>query len=137
MNKLIIFSICIAVVMAHPEYQQQIPNGAAVPDPCNPGSIWLAVGHYKPTQHTQQKNPFGQDFIASGHVWTTSLCQADSDGDGATNGEELGDPNCVWTVGATPEQNATGHPGICNPLGSCSMEKFTCGCEGFACVFGK
>lgn len=35
----------------------------------------------------------------------------DSDGDGKTNGEELGDPTCVWTAGATPTDSATGHPG--------------------------
>ena len=27
------------------------------------------------------------------------LCNADSDGDGKSNGEELGDPNCVWVSG--------------------------------------
>ncbi|KAL4233042.1 hypothetical protein ACF0H5_007728 [Mactra antiquata] len=130
MNKLIFFSLSIAAVMAHPYYQLQIPNGATVPDPCNPGSIWLAVGHYDPIHHTQLKNLFAQDFAAAGHVWTVALCQKDSDGDGATNGAELGDPNCVWTVGATPEQAASGHPGICNPVESCS---YTCGCHGHNC----
>ncbi|KAL4232010.1 hypothetical protein ACF0H5_009588 [Mactra antiquata] len=133
MNKFIIFSLCVAAVVAHPAYQLLIPNGAAVPDPCTPGSIWLAVGHYDPIHHTHDKNPFAQAFAAAGHVWTTALCQADSDGDGATNGVELGDPNCVWTVGATPEQAAIGHPGICNPVGSCS-NGFSCGCHGHNCV---
>jgi hypothetical protein len=42
------------------------------------------------------------------------LCNADSDGDGKTNGEELGDPCCVWkptallTVG---EDYRISHPG--------------------------
>ena len=41
------------------------------------------------------------------------LCRKDSDGDGKTNGEELGDPNCVWMEGAAPElQNDLTHP--CN-----------------------
>ncbi|KAG8469026.1 hypothetical protein KFE25_007544 [Diacronema lutheri] len=37
----------------------------------------------------------------------------DSDGDGLSNGAELGDPSCVWTVGATPA-STTGitHPGV-------------------------
>ena len=39
---------------------------------------------------------------------------ADSDGDGATNGEELGDPNCVWVYGGAPESTPTGHPGTVN-----------------------
>ena len=36
----------------------------------------------------------------------------DSDGDGITNGEELGDPQCVWTPGNNPNRttNIT-HPG--------------------------
>lgn len=44
--------------------------------------------------------------------WTRELCQKDSDGDGRTNGEELGDPNCVWRVGDIPT-SSTGlsHPG--------------------------
>jgi dopamine beta-monooxygenase len=44
-------------------------------------------------------------------MWTADLCQADSDGDGTSNGAELGDPNCTWTVGGTPEGKSTGHPG--------------------------
>ena len=32
-------------------------------------------------------------------MWTEDLCKEDSDGDGKTNGEELGDANCTWTEG--------------------------------------
>ena len=41
-----------------------------------------------------------------------ALCKEDSDGDGMTNGQELGDPNCVWTEGTIPSRtdNIT-HPG--------------------------
>ena len=35
----------------------------------------------------------------------------DSDGDGKTNGEELGDPNCTWTPGAQPSMTT----GITHP----------------------
>jgi hypothetical protein len=38
---------------------------------------------------------FLQDFAAAGHAWTKELCQADSDGDGFSNGQELGDPQCT------------------------------------------
>lgn len=31
--------------------------------------------------------------------------------DGLTNGEELGDPNCDWTIGNLPEMEAKSHPG--------------------------
>lgn len=44
-------------------------------------------------------------------MWTVALCNTDSDGDNRTNGEELGDPECVWKEGDTPAANATGHPG--------------------------
>ncbi|KAH3782925.1 hypothetical protein DPMN_160849 [Dreissena polymorpha] len=38
---------------------------------------------------------------------------ADSDGDGKTNGAELGDPTCAWVKGGVPTGHATGHPGNC------------------------
>lgn len=34
----------------------------------------------------------------------------DSDGDGLTNGEELGDPKCVWESGKAAGK-VMGHPG--------------------------
>jgi dopamine beta-monooxygenase len=45
-------------------------------------------------------------------VWSESLCRMDSDGDGKTNGQELGDPNCLWTEETIPDY-VTGitHPG--------------------------
>lgn len=47
-------------------------------------------------------NPFGAAFVSSGFRWTAELCSADSDGDGRTNGEELGDPCCTWKEGDEP-----------------------------------
>lgn len=45
--------------------------------------------------------------------WTKELCTKDSDGDGRTNGEELGDPNCTWEENSTPETDkGLSHPGI-------------------------
>lgn len=52
-----------------------------------------------------------QDFAAAGHTWTHALCMKDSDGDGRTNGEELGDPGCKWNVGDKPADVARGQPG--------------------------
>lgn len=57
-------------------------------------------------------------LLQSFPLWTEKLCRADSDGDGRTNGQELGDPECTWTMGETPSSIPTGHPGICEPLGS-------------------
>ena len=37
-------------------------------------------------------NPFGQAFQANNHLWNAALAVKDSDGDGFSNGQELGDP---------------------------------------------
>merc|ERR1712137_1171208 len=118
----------------HPEYRALFPNGYSVPNPCGTG-YWDAVGHYDPTKHTITKNPFGLDFARNGHIWDTTLCGMDSDKDGLTNGKELGDPTCAWTVGGTPSRAATGQPGICEPIGSqeCSHQTYGCGCHGNNC----
>ncbi|XP_045206654.2 temptin-like [Mercenaria mercenaria] len=131
---LVVTLISIAAISAHPYYADRIPNGYTVPNPCGSGS-WQAVGHYDAIHHTHDKNPFGMAFAAQGHMWTTALCNMDSDGDGNTNGVELGDPTCVWAVGATPTGAATGHPGLCEPVGSaqCAGQSFTCGCHGHNC----
>ncbi|XP_060593547.1 temptin-like [Ruditapes philippinarum] len=133
MYRLAVISLVLASASAHVTYQTMIPNGDKVPDPCGNG-VWLAVGHYDPLHHTHDKNRFGLDFAAAGHKWTVALCQKDSDNDGKSNGEELGDPTCVWTMGATPTRSASSHPGICNPVGSCIGQSFTCGCHGHNCV---
>ncbi|MGE0786095.1 MAG: MopE-related protein [Sandaracinaceae bacterium] len=43
-------------------------------------------------------NPFGMAFNANGRVWNATLAMMDSDGDGFTNGEELGDPLGTWNA---------------------------------------
>ena len=49
--------------------------------------------------------------------WDRCLCETDSDGDGKTNGEELGDPLCTWSPGNVPTRTtAITHPGVCEPL---------------------
>lgn len=49
-------------------------------------------------QNIFQLNVFGEDWRTNGFLWTKELCEIDSDGDGFTNGEELGDPCCVWST---------------------------------------
>lgn len=51
-------------------------------------------------------------FLVLLQSWNRALCELDSDGDGMTNGQELGDPDCEWTKGGPPSQT-TGltHPG--------------------------
>lgn len=74
---------------AHARYALLIPNGSNVPGTS-------AVGHSDPNGGGSL-NPFGVAFLMAFHSWTLELCQADSDGDGQTNGQELGDPCCEWT----------------------------------------
>ena len=45
-------------------------------------------------------------------MWTEELCREDSDQDGRTNGEELGDPDCTWEIGNQPTlREGITHPG--------------------------
>ncbi|XP_071156478.1 temptin-like [Mytilus edulis] len=117
-----ILTLCIVIVnvYCHEEYQKRIPNGNRVPNPCSKiqKSIWKAVGHFNNTHGGVEISSFGKDFKNSNKTWTIELCNLDSDGDGKTNGEELGDPSCVWTPGKEPKVPAKNHPGICEPVDS-------------------
>nr|KAG5701886.1 hypothetical protein BaRGS_014951 [Batillaria attramentaria] len=65
-------------------------------------------------------------------IWTRALCEADSDGDGLTNGQELGDPDCVWKAGDIPASSSNiSHPGICDPWTSptCMSKNSWVDCE--------
>ncbi|KAG6574640.1 atp-binding cassette superfamily [Phytophthora cinnamomi] len=70
-------------------YVQRIPNADNVDG-------FTAIGHTS-DNGDDPPNAFGNAFKKAGAKWTTELCQADTDGDGQTNGQELGDPCCVWT----------------------------------------
>lgn len=109
----------LSAVHCHQSYQARIPNGLRVPDPCNTAQFWPGVGHQKKAG-SGTRNRFG---VVMGEVqirWGVSVCQLDSDGDGRTNGEELGDPNCQWAMGGNPPVFSTNitHPGICEPINS-------------------
>jgi hypothetical protein len=83
-----------------------VPNG---------GQLGQSLGHSGGTA----RNAFGQAFDMAGRQWTTSLCNADSDGDGESNGQELGDPKCVWSLGNTPTRtDAITYPGDASSVGS-------------------
>lgn len=131
--------------LGFPSYRFQIPNGFRITCPpsqqdgdpnahqhCHtnepsvvqqglgPAKVCDAVGHTLcdgPLDHNIfLRNDFGQDFGAAGFRWTKTLCQKDSDGDGLTNGEELGDPCCLWSAHDTPSvymrDFAASHPGF-------------------------
>ena len=116
MKTIFVALLSVSAVAGFGSYRDIIPNGRTVPNPCN-GGFWQAVGHPDPARGGQ-RNSFANDFDAAGRQWNVRVCQADSDGDGITNGEELGDPNCTWQTGQRPLMAATGHPGICEPIDS-------------------
>jgi hypothetical protein len=94
------------VINAIPDFIKRLPNGANVPGV-------KSVGHLD-TEGGGPPNAFGVDFKAAGLSWTKELCEKDSDGDGQTNGQELGDPCCVWSPNSTVTVAYTqgvSHPG--------------------------
>ncbi|KAG6623847.1 atp-binding cassette superfamily [Phytophthora cinnamomi] len=95
----------IARVNAHEMYVSMIPNGANVPGV-------KALGHVNP-DGGGTVNGFGDDFASAFYVWTKKLCNKDSDGDGQTNGQELGDPCCEWDLLSLSARWTEGvsHPG--------------------------
>lgn len=82
-----------SMVQAYAKYVELVPNGGNVPDTPN-------IGHLDPAGETGV-SVFGQAFSTAGNAWGPVLCQADADGDGFTNGQELGDPCCTWVTGST------------------------------------
>ncbi|XP_055861100.1 tyramine beta-hydroxylase-like [Biomphalaria glabrata] len=115
----IIVSVLLAsCVTSYRIYQKRIPNGDSVPHPCKANNVWEGVGHFN-DEGAGFRNVFGEDFEKEGKIWTEALCRKDSDGDGLTNGQELGDPECVWKENTLPSRHVNiTHPGICDPWNS-------------------
>lgn len=92
----------IPLVSARSEYRDLLPNGYAGVR-FGSGLNCVRFGHEvcNPITINNENNIFGTDFLAAGLVWTKELCEKDSDGDGLTNGQELGDPCCQWTTNIT------------------------------------
>lgn len=120
-----------SVTEALPEYAERIPNGYTVPNPGPQGGVWAGVGHVN-AGGGGERNDFGLDFAAQGHFWTDELCLMDSDGDGRSNGVELGDPNCVWFQGGPePEGPTLSHPGIVDEPIDLETSKIVDHCEDY------
>ncbi|ESO91706.1 hypothetical protein LOTGIDRAFT_233457 [Lottia gigantea] len=133
MFRLVIFVTLLTAICGYSYFQEKIPNGDFIPHPCKPNFVWKGVGHQN-WAGGGPRNQFGKDFLAAGKKWTEELCRKDSDADGKTNGQELGDPNCIWRPGTIPEGTVTGisHPGVCDPWGSpqCMDKNDWVSCEG-------
>ena len=87
----------------------QIPNGAAFS--CNAchtaggGTPRNAFGLELETNFLTAAGPAGDV------IWGPELAALDSDGDGASNGAELGDPDGTWVTGDDNPEGEAFHPG--------------------------
>ncbi|GMF17812.1 unnamed protein product [Phytophthora lilii] len=111
------------VVNARPAYVARLPNGDNV-------SGVAALGHVDPAGGGANNN-FGLDFESAGESWTSAFCQQDSDGDGQTNGQELGDPCCEWVQDSNAVvrwSEGVSHPGDASSTSDASLwADITCG----------
>lgn len=95
---MLLLLLSLQVASARSEWLGDVPNSAE--QSCN-------------TCHTRgggtPRNPFGEDYESTS-AWA-KLCLKDSDGDGATNGVELGDPDCAWRPGDADPEGYLSKPG--------------------------
>jgi hypothetical protein len=111
-----------ALSAAHPGYVLLNPNGGNVTIPHG----IKAIGHTN-GEGGGPTTPYGDDFVGQGNNWTQALCLHDSDGDGQTNGLELGDPCCVWSVGSKPSvSHAISHPGLADYTTTRKCKSYKC-----------
>ena len=70
-TSLVILAMLASVANGYPYFQNQIPNGANIPNPCPQleGDTWYGVGH-RNYQGGGSRNPFGEDFAANDFVST-------------------------------------------------------------------
>ena len=65
-----------------------VPNGAITFEEGE-----RVLGHFAGEPENNNRDSFGDDFIRFNKKWLPDLCLEDSDNDGRTNGQELGDPD--------------------------------------------
>ena len=143
-------ALFLPLCQSFPSYGFNVPNGARVACPpaasgmdtatCEvgdadlgePASWCSGVAHHTCTGGSLPLNPFGVALKAAEFIWTKALCDADSDGDGLTNGDELGDPCCTWKRGDAPSPHMRSfratHPGF--PTPSTEYTRPKCGSTG-------
>ena len=145
MRALLFFCALAAATLAAPSasalsnFPGRIPNGnkflcSTCHTSSGGGEGWNAFGkdvlRQDPNVTDQDVAGSGSNahYSLSGPTWDATLCGKDSDGDGQTNGQELGDPNCIWSTGQTPARVAN----ISNPGSSSSTSSDPTGVTGGA-----
>ena len=91
-NNQMLALLLIAAVAAYRQDLAKLPNG---------NSYGLTLGH--PGGNTKAPTKIASTFYQAGQTWNKAFCMADADGDGQSNGFEMGDPCCKWSVGQTPQ----------------------------------
>jgi len=88
--------------VAYSSFRTKVPNGDSSPGNC------YAWGHSNCGGGGSRWS--GSSNVAAWSGWTSSACTTDSDGDGWSNGDELGDACCTWTwgAGAPPDLDSSG-----------------------------
>lgn len=103
---------------ARSEFPSRIPNGGAYSClTCHLGAVggegWNDFGQdvLEAGGANPDANPDDQNVGYSGTPTWSDVCGFDSDGDGYDNGEELGDPDCVWTASDDDPEGEITNPG--------------------------
>ena len=112
MKKRVVFilALCVALPVfavissfGKPVFMKEVPNGEKNKCPtCH-------LAGQMPSKATL--NAFGKDFRNAGFKWTAELAKKDSDGDGVSNGRELGDPFGSWKKGDADPAGSIFNPG--------------------------
>lgn len=89
----------------------EIPNGGHFQcQNChedNTGKSFTSFGSDAKSHLVKDGSGVSQEHV----LWDQAWCQRDSDGDGRSNGEELGDPDCNWAAGDANPPGPVTNPG--------------------------